>query len=112
MSPTDKIVSFRKIPDPVVEAVKADAEALEQEVQALTEMEEAVVDMAMFLLDNKDKIQNFVCGVAVAANMMEDDEIDTEFHLITSPIDARDYALALRLFEDGFKRNLGGVVEE
>lgn len=106
MSPTDKIVSFKS------PAFTVASEVPEQEMQALTEMEAAVVDMAMFLLDNKDKIQNFVCGVACATDLVEDDEIDTEFHLITSPIDARDYALALRLFEDGFRRNLGGVVEE
>ena len=106
MSPTDKIISFK------APAATGASEAPEQDVQALTEMEAAVVDMAMFLLDNKDKIQNFVCGVACATDLVEDDEIDTEFHLITSPIDARDYALALRLFEDGFKRNLGGVIEE
>lgn len=106
MSPTDKIVSFRKIPDAVVEAVKADVEA------PITELEAAIVEMATFLLDNKNKIQNFVCGVACATDTVEDDEIDTEFHLITSPIDARDYALALRLFEDGFRRNLERVIEE
>ena len=105
MSPTDKIISFKP-------AFTVASEVPEQEMQALTEMEAAVVDMAMFLLDNKDKIQNFICGVACAADMVEDDEVDTEFHLITSPIDARDYALALRLFEDGFRRNLEQVIEE
>lgn len=106
MSPTDKIVSFRKIPDAAVEAVKVDGES------PITELEASVVEMATFLLDNKNKIQNFICGVACAIDTVEDDEIDTEFHLITSPIDARDYALALRLFEDGFRRNLGQVIEE
>lgn len=106
MSPTDKIISFRKIPDAVVEAVKIDSES------PITELEASVVEMATFLLDNKNKIQNFICGVACATDTVEDDEIDTEFHLITSPIDARDYALALRLFEDGFRRNLGQVIEE
>lgn len=113
MSPTGKIVTFGKIPAAVVEAVKADAEAIKAEGEApITELEAAIVEMATFLLDNKSRIQNFVCGVACATDKVEDDEIDTEFHLITSPIDARDYALALRLFEDGFRRNLGGVIEE
>lgn len=108
MSPTDKIVSFKisSAPKPLDPLVP------EAEVAPLTETEAAVVDMAMFLLDNKDKIQNFICGVACATDTVEDDEIDTEFHLITSPIDARDYALALRLFEDGFRRNLEQVIEE
>lgn len=105
MSPNDKIVTFKP-------AFTVASEVPEGPPIPLTEMEAAVVDMAMFLLDNKDKIQNFVCGVACAADMVEDDEIDTEFHLITSPIDARDYALALRLFEDGFRRNLEQVIEE
>lgn len=112
MSPHNKIVTFGKIPAAVVEAVKADVEVAEQEVKALTETEEAVTELAMFLLDNASKIQNFVCGIAVDVQTVEADEMDMEFHLITSPIDARDYALALRLFEDGFKRRLGGVIEE
>lgn len=109
MSPTDKIVAFKT---PAPKALMPEASSPDGEPVPLSEMEAAVVDMAMFLLDNKDKVQNFICGVACATDTVEDDEIDTEFHLITSPIDARDYALALRLFEDGFRRNLGQVIEE
>ena len=108
MSPTDKIVSFGKIPSPVVEAIKAEIEA------SITEMEAAIIEIATFLLDNKHRIQNFVCGIACEPDIEDAEENDTEFHLITSPIEARDYALALKLFEDGFRRQLedGQVIEE
>lgn len=103
MSPTDKIVSFKS------PAFTVASETPEQEVQALTEMEAAIVDIAMFLLDNKSRIQNFVCGIACEPEPEDSEDNDTEFHLITSPIEARDYALALKLFEDGFRRQLEGV---
>lgn len=109
MSPNDKIVTFRKTRE------EQDQEKAEAEIKGmvpLTETEAAVTELAMFLLDNASKIQNFVCGIAVDVQTVEADEIDMEFHLITSPIDARDYALALRLFEDGFRRNLEQVIEE
>jgi len=102
MSPTDKIIAFRSPSPP-----PADPDV---QVEQMTEMQAAVVDMATFLLDNQNKIQNFVCGVACLTE--EGSKDDVEFHLITSPIDARDYALALRLFEDGFRRQLGETIEE
>lgn len=109
MSPNDKIVAFGRL-------LKADAAAAQvTEIEApepITEREAAIVELATFLLDNKDKIDNFICGVAFAAETIEADEEEMEFHLITSPIKMRDYALALRFFEDGFKRQLGRTVEE
>ncbi|CAB5224374.1 hypothetical protein UFOVP735_63 [uncultured Caudovirales phage] len=107
MSPTDKIVSFKP-------AFTVASEAPTNEPESMTEMEAAIVDIATFLLDNKHRVQNFVCGIACEPDAAEADENDTEFHLITSPIEARDYALALKMFEDGFRRNLGHtkVIEE
>lgn len=110
MSPTDKIVSF-KAPAPQAPLLE---QSPDTQVEHLTETEAAAIDLAMFLLDNKSRIQNFVCGIACEPPPEDADENDTEFHLVTSPIDARDYAMALKMFEDGFRRNLGQtrVVEE
>lgn len=109
MSQNGKVVAFGK----VLKAEAADVEILKvEELEPITEREAAIVELATFLLDNKDKIDNFVCGVALGVETVEDDEQDTEFHVITSPIEMRDYALALRLFEDSFKRRLGEATEE
>lgn len=109
MSQNGKVVTFGKSP-------KAEAAAAEiaevKELTPITEREAAIVELATFLLDNKDKIDNFVCGIAMNVETIDVDEEELEFHLITSPIEMRDYALALRLFEDGFKRRLGEVIEE
>ena len=100
MSPTDKIVSFKP-------AFTVASEAPADEPESMTEMEAAIIEIATFLLDNKHRVQNFVCGIACEPSIEDIEETETEFHLITSPIEARDYAMALKMFEDGFRRNLG-----
>ena len=105
MSPTDKIVSFKP-------AFTVAPEAPADEPESMTEMEAAIIEIATFLLDNKHRVQNFVCGIACEPEEADAEDNETEFHLITSPIEARDYAMALKMFEDGFRRNLNGAIEE
>jgi hypothetical protein len=93
MPPSDKIVSFGK-PSP---AASAPPSAEEPDETLL-----AVEHLAKFLLDNKATIHNFVCGVATR----ETPDGDDIFHLLTSPIEAAEYALSLHLMEDGLRRRL------
>lgn len=109
MSQKGKVVAFGK----KLKAQAAEADVKEaREPVPITEREAAIVMLATFLLDNQDKIDNFVCGIAMNKQTANANEEELEFHLVTSPIEARDYALALRLFEDGFKRQLAQVIEE
>ena len=107
MSPTDdstlynlnKVVSFRGTPaapsSPGVELVS----------QEQSELEASLVYIATFLLDNKDNIRNVVCGV-MAKDGVDPKTDDFAFHMLTTPIDVADFALALRFMEDGFRRYL------
>lgn len=92
MSPTDKIVSF-KSPSLKVEAMPS---------EEMTELEHSIAYIASFLLDNKDNIKNIVCGVACK----EQAEGDMAFHMLTTPIDVAEFALTLRMLENGFQRYL------
>ena len=98
MSPTDNIVSFKGGKFPTPEGTSEYEELREHSIAYL----------ATFLLDNKDVIKNFVCGISFQA----DGEGDQSFHMLTSPIDIAEFALALRLLDDGFRRYLPGVTEE
>jgi hypothetical protein len=91
MSPTDNIVSF-----------KGTAQPTTTEAEEMSEREDAIAYLATFLLDNKDTIKNFVCGISFQA----DGDGDQAFHMLTSPIDVAELALTLRLLEDGFCRYL------
>ena len=64
--------------------------------------EHSIAYLATFLLDNKDVIKNFVCGISFQA----DSEGDHSFHMLTSPLDVAEFALTLRLLDDGFRRHL------
>ena len=92
MSPTDNIVSFKGGKAPPPEAQSEDEELREHTIAYL----------ATFLLDNKDVIKSFVCGVSFQA----DGDGDQSFHMLTSPIDVAEFALTLRLLDDGFSRYL------
>lgn len=92
MSPTDNIVSFKGGKAPPPEAASEDEELREHTIAYL----------ATFLLDNKDAIKSFVCGVSFQA----DGDGDQSFHMLTSPIDVAEFALTLRLLDDGFRRYL------
>ena len=92
MSPTDNIVSFKRNKSQPPEAVSEEEELREYSIAYL----------ATFLLDNKDVIKNFVCGISFQA----DSEGDHSFHMLTSPLDVAEFALTLRLLDDGFRRHL------
>ena len=97
MSPTDNIVSFKGGKAPPPEAASEEDDLREHTIAYL----------ATFLLDNKDVIKNFVCGVSFQA----DSDGEQAFHMLTSPIDVAEMALALRLLDDGFRRHLPGAIE-
>ena len=94
MSPTDKIVSFKN--------PSAKVEPAPPPTEEMTELEHSIVYIASFLLDNKDNIKNIVCGVACK----EQAEGDMAFHMLTTPIDVAEFALTLRMLENGFQRYL------
>jgi hypothetical protein len=97
MSPTDNIVSF-KGGKPLPEA----------EQEGMSEREDSIAYLATFLLDNKDTIKSFVCGVTIDVDATG----DQSFHMLTSPIDIAEFALTLRFLEDGFRRYLPGADSE
>jgi hypothetical protein len=92
MSPTDKIVSFK---NPAKQAEPVPTEEM-------SELEHSIVYLASFLLDNKDNIKSIVCGVACK----EQADGDMSFHMLTTPIDVAEFALTLRMLENGFQRYL------
>ena len=92
MSPTDKIISF-KSPAKQEEPVPS---------EEMTELEHSIAYLASFLLDNKDNIKSIVCGVACK----EQNDGDMSFHMLTTPIDVAEFALTLRMLENGFQRYL------
>jgi hypothetical protein len=92
MSPTDKIVSFKS---PVKQEEPVPSEEM-------TELEHSIAYLASFLLDNKDNIKSVVCGVACK----EQNDGDMSFHMLTTPIDVAEFALTLRMLENGFQRYL------
>jgi hypothetical protein len=104
MSPNDnkpfydlnKVVSFKGAP------AAPEGPGVELVSQEQSELEAALVYIATFLLDNKDNIKNVVCGVT--AKDGANDEF--AFHMLTTPIDVADFALALRMLENGFQRYL------
>jgi len=94
MSPTDKIISFKN-PSAKVEPPPPPGEEM-------SELEHSVAYIASFLLDNKDNIKSIVCGVACK----EQNDGDMAFHMLTTPIDVAEFALTLRMLENGFQRYL------
>lgn len=95
MSPTDNIVSFKG-------GKMASPEVASEEDELL---EHSIAYIASFLLDNKDAIRSFVCGVTFNT----DDTGDQSFHMLTSPIDIAEFALTLHFLEDGFRRHMPGA---
>ena len=75
-----------------------------------TEIIQSIAELAKFLLDNKMEVKNFICCVAVA-NPESDDPYYSENHVFASPIEARDFALGMKILEATFfkKLNTGGV---
>ncbi len=70
-----------------------------------TEMIQSIADTVQFMLDNKHAIRSFVCGISMdAANSSG----DTECRVLSSPIEARDFALLIKVLENSFFRNLNG----
>lgn len=103
MSQIDNVVPLRLVAsnDTPAPPPEADPEVLTEEMSLL---EASIVNLAMFLLDNKRQIKNFVCGIT-CFDKNDPQDGDEAFHLVTSPIDVADYALSLRLLEDGFNRH-------
>lgn len=66
---------------------------------------DSIAEASKFLMDNSDAINYFVIGVAL--NNPSDAD-NSDFHIITSPIDLPEYALALRLLDISFNRALTG----
>lgn len=75
-----------------------------------TEIIQSIAELAKFLLDNKMEVKNFICCVAV--NDPENPDLyHSENHVFASPIEARDFALGLKILEATFfkKLNTGGL---
>jgi len=72
---------------------------------AMTEMEISLANLEGFLLSHSHLIKNFICGIT-CRDPDDPENGDDVFHLITSPIEAADYALSLHLLQDGLNRRL------
>jgi len=70
-----------------------------------TELVQSLTDMVEFMLENKHAIRNFVCSFSMDA---PNDSGDTECRVLSSPIEARDFALLIKVLENSFFRNLNG----
>lgn len=108
MSPNGNVFPFKLLvsnenPQPTVEGDAAD--------QPMTEMEDSIVHLATFLLDNKKHIKHFVCGVT-CFDINDPEEGDQAFHMISSPIDMAEFAMTLQFLNEGFRRRIPGVVAE
>jgi hypothetical protein len=69
------------------------------------EMIRSITEFVQFLLDNKMNIKHFVCSVALTDEEHPAD-YNAVYHTITSSIQVRDYALALKMLENSFYQNL------
>lgn len=71
----------------------------------MTEMEISLANLEGFLQGHSHLIENFICGIT-CRDPDNPENGDDVFHLITSPIEAADYALSLHLLQDGLNRRL------
>jgi hypothetical protein len=105
MSSNENVVPFRVItsatPTPTpTEAPLSDASPEQREFL------ESLAGLMKFLMDNKMAMRGFVCGITLDnPNGIGGDTIT---HSFTSPIEARDYALLLKVLENQFFKNLNG----
>jgi hypothetical protein len=95
----EKVIPFR-----VITSVKASEPVVADFTPQQTEMVQSIADMVQFMLDNKLVIRSFVCSVNM--DKSETSPGDTECRVFSSPIEARDFALLLKIMENSFFRNL------
>ncbi len=107
------VVPFKLIknPTPPTEgaAESVDCGITDEQLAAMSEERKAVIgslaNIGNFLLENKLKIDNVVCGVAVLRDD-PDDPGGRDYFLLTTPISNADFALALKLMESQLMANL------
>lgn len=89
-------------------AKSAVAESLDGISQEQTSVIQTMTNMMQFMLDNKLQIKNFVCYIAATDPDVPDQEYG---QLFCSPINAADFALAIKVLENSFfkKLNEGAV---
>lgn len=75
--------------------------------QEQAEMLKSIADFVEFMMENKLNIKHFVCAVALT-DEEHPAEYNAVYHTITSSIQVRDYALALKMLENTFYKNLNG----
>lgn len=102
MSPTDNVVQFRKASGPAT--TQEDAATAPAPVD---EAGQAVQKLVTFLSENKAAIKCFVGSFLCEEGGPEGDAC---FHVITSPIEPAEFALALRVMEESFSRLLAPSV--
>jgi len=111
---TDKpstIVPFKLIKNPTPPATEGavDCGITDEQLETMSEERKAIIgalaNIGTFLLDNKLKIDNVVCGVAVNRDDPEDPG-GRDYFLLTTPISNSDFALALKLMETQLMANL------
>ncbi len=106
---TENILPFKIVAsNPPVDAPPPDL--LPDISEEQTEIIQSIAELAKFLLDNKMEVKNFICCVAV--NDPENPDLyQSENHVFASPIEARDFALGMKILEATFfkKLNNGGV---
>jgi hypothetical protein len=69
---------------------------------------ESITQFVKFMLDNRHAIRGFVA--AVALDNVDNPEADMVCHAFASPIEARDFALLLKILDNTFYKNLNGYM--
>jgi hypothetical protein len=99
---TDNVIPFGK--KPVVPGAEPPALAVDDNLtEHQIEMHKSIINLAEFLIANKDRVQYFVVAVS-----LDDGPDSTDFCTLTSGIDPEDYAMALQLLQRTFNRLLDG----
>jgi len=103
MSSNENVVPFRVITSATPSSTEAPLSDASPEQR---EFLESLAGLMQFLMDNKMNMRGFMCGVT----MDNPGGVggDTITHAIVSPIQARDYALLLKVLENQFFKNLNG----
>ena len=93
-----KIPKLTSVPDTDIIQKQLDSLSPEQRLVV-----DAIAQLGKFLMDNKEAIKYFVTAVAYREG---NDPDDLSFHIVTSPLDLAEYALAIKLLEKSFANAL------
>lgn len=101
---SDNIFEFKRPKPPGPASDEPPAEYTPDDV----ELVESITSFVKFMLDNRHAIRGFVA--AVALDNVDNPDADMVCHAFASPIEARDFALLLKILDNTFYKNLNGYM--